>query len=493
MLVGSSTPVDVYSLTFRTGGKDGSKWTQSEEFLLNVLAGNNAVIGASLSSINLGRMLNTNMKTQSVTVTRNSGTSSTSFSATASNGATATGLTNNGPGAVTGTQNGSFTAGIANTLGANTLGKIVLQNTGNDGFGVSSDGAGLGSAQNAINIGVTGTVIERRTFAAPGTVNLGNILKGAAPSVNITSNNANPDSNHATSVNVNGVLINSGTPTKVSFPSTFNNSGTDLTGSVNLPVVTAEAASVGDTVPYSDIVVPYTINVGNATAASGLSQPGTYGPAFSGSIGSQFSVLSSQVVGNSGTGGALGSEAQILDVGAGLAGSVAQMQWRTRAANEQLPGVTHPPVPNNSTQLISDVVDLSGLNSAFVLQMSFDNTLAGGSQTAKHLAFINDALFLASKNPTNGYFENAVARNIGIGSDAVAKFEGSWADFTSTGPVAGKSIDSLVGSWGADTAGTTVWAVVNHNSEFAAVPEPSTVVMLVMAGLVALLFNRKSN
>jgi hypothetical protein len=41
--------------------------------------------------------------------------------------------------------------------------------------------------------------------------------------------------------------------------------------------------------------------------------------------------------------------------------------------------------------------------------------------------------------------------------------------------------DFVLGRYGVDTANNTVWAVVNHNSDFAVVPEPSTSVLMTLA------------
>ena len=43
-----------------------------------------------------------------------------------------------------------------------------------------------------------------------------------------------------------------------------------------------------------------------------------------------------------------------------------------------------------------------------------------------------------------------------------------------------------LGDWGVNTANHTVWAVLNHNSDFAVVPEPSTLVLLGI-GAISLL------
>lgn len=479
MTVGVVTPEDVYTLTMRTAGKDNSLWETEEEILLNVLPANNSVIGTSVSTVDLGRMLATNMKTQTVAVNLKNGTTATGFSVTGGGGVSITNVTNSTPGGITATKNGSFTVGIPNSLGTFSYKSIAVKNSGDDGTGACSYGTGLGTAQTAINLAVSGTVLERRTFAPLNTVDLGNVLKGSSANVAVTSNNANSDSNHATSVLVNKTFINSGNATNVQLPILFNTYETGLSGSTVLPVVTAESSSVGDTAPYSDIHVSYTANVGHAVAASGLSQPGVYGSPLIGSIGNSFTGLSSKVTGNSGDGGALGSEAQILAIGSQTLGNIVQMQWRTRGENE-LPGN-----PNCINELVSDVVDLIGVTGAYVLQMSFNDTLAGGS--------LSDSMFLASKSLQTGAFENTIVQNSGVGSDAVQKYDGSWADFIAAGsPGNGKSIENLLGSWGIDKASKTAWAVVDHNSEFAVAPEPSTLLMLILAGL-SIIVIRKTN
>ena len=44
----------------------------------------------------------------------------------------------------------------------------------------------------------------------------------------------------------------------------------------------------------------------------------------------------------------------------------------------------------------------------------------------------------------------------------------------------------MLGTWGVDTADHVVWAVVDHNSQFAVIPEPGTLALLA-AGLLGLL------
>jgi hypothetical protein len=43
----------------------------------------------------------------------------------------------------------------------------------------------------------------------------------------------------------------------------------------------------------------------------------------------------------------------------------------------------------------------------------------------------------------------------------------------------------LLGSWGVDTADHAAWSVIDHDAEFAVVPEPGTLALLA-AGVAAL-------
>jgi hypothetical protein len=126
---------------------------------------------------------------------------------------------------------------------------------------------------------------------------------------------------------------------------------------------------------------------------------------------------------------------------------------------------------SNDNLRFSDVLSLSGTGGdIFVLQVSVsgvsDNTWIGWLY--------------------NGSWVNAVNGNVGsVGSSALSAYAGS---FASSGATA--SADYL-GSYGYDSAGGTVWAVIDHNSDFAAIPEPSACAALAGLGILGLAAYRR--
>jgi hypothetical protein len=161
-----------------------------------------------------------------------------------------------------------------------------------------------------------------------------------------------------------------------------------------------------------------------------------------------------------------GSSAAIL-AGTNLSGddSAVSMSWRATTIAE-LSGETRPR---------SDVLQLSGMQNfegsaqadPFVLSMSYELT---GPWTPA-LGWLD-----------GDTWKSAIAGNFGGTPTFV---DGAFVD----GGIAGLSDD--VGHYGIDKATHTVWAVVNHNSSFAVVPEPSTLAMLGVAALGLLLAMRR--
>lgn len=116
----------------------------------------------------------------------------------------------------------------------------------------------------------------------------------------------------------------------------------------------------------------------------------------------------------------------------------------------------------NDGDRASDVFSLEGTGTdIFVLQLQIADVAAG-----QYLGWLNGS----------DTWVNAVAGNSSTGGSAVTNFAGSFAASTA------QATADYLGSWGYDTSANTVWAVLDHNSEFAVVPEPSAV-FLVVAGL----------
>jgi hypothetical protein len=130
----------------------------------------------------------------------------------------------------------------------------------------------------------------------------------------------------------------------------------------------------------------------------------------------------------------------------------------------------------NGSDRVSDILDLTtpGL---FVLQLAYNES--GAQSTAGG----ESSVFLGWNN--GGLFNNAILGNTANSSYANSKFFGSYAAFLGTLTGFTGDLSTIMGAYGVDTVNNTVWAVLNHNSEFTVVPEPSTYAML-FAGLLML-------
>ena len=209
-------------------------------------------------------------------------------------------------------------------------------------------------------------------------------------------------------------------------------------------------------------------NVGNATADKSNSQT-SFGTALTAPVAQNgsYANLESIATATTGSGGysMVGSTATIL-WGTNSSGSAqtVSMAWRTQTLTER-----------TSPVLISDVLDLSGMKldgtgqtSPFVLQMTYNPSLLPLGAGSEGLWASNQWLYLGWLNPNTDTWQNAVLGNYGSTNDTFVGV-GAWSG------------DTTLGDWGVNTATDTVWAVVNHNSEFAVVPEPSTLILLAVA------------
>jgi uncharacterized repeat protein (TIGR03803 family) len=329
------------------------------------------------------------------------------------------------------------------------------------------------------------------------TINFGNVLRGAnVPSQSFTIYNlaANTSAAYTANLKLTG-FATSGDPafqtnlapfgglTAGYPPAGGGSNGNPFTASLNtanytttgINTVTMSAAQLVDDSTLSGaggnnngaMTVTLQGNVGNATADNSNSQT-AFGPALIAAVApnASYANLESKTTATSGSGGQgmVDTTATIL-AGTNSSGSAQTvgMAWRTQTQGEIGSGV------------ISDIVQLSGfaLNGSsgqtapFVMQMSYDSDVLPGTSAA------DDPLYLAWLDPATGQWVHAVDGNVGINS---GNFEvGAYP-----------SGDTTLGDWGVNTANQTVWAVVNHDGDYAVVPEPSTLVLLG-AGAVGML------
>lgn len=125
---------------------------------------------------------------------------------------------------------------------------------------------------------------------------------------------------------------------------------------------------------------------------------------------------------------------------------------------------------HDQSLLQSDALNLSGVTGLYVLQMSYDPSLNA-----------IDPAWIDYLDPTSGHWVNAVTGNSDGGASA------QWF----VNQAYNASTDFHLGYYGYDIATHTAWAVLDHNSTFAVVPEPADYFVLATAGLVATGYRRK--
>jgi hypothetical protein len=128
---------------------------------------------------------------------------------------------------------------------------------------------------------------------------------------------------------------------------------------------------------------------------------------------------------------------------------------------------------------VSDTVSLSGTNSDLVvMQLQYDEA-AVLSQFGSE-----NGLYLAWLNPSTGGWENAIDGNSTNASNRIERAYNPLTDLT-------------LGNWGEDPVNNTVWAVIDHNSEFTVAslsptPEPGSALLLGIGGVLAACRRRRS-
>jgi hypothetical protein len=176
----------------------------------------------------------------------------------------------------------------------------------------------------------------------------------------------------------------------------------------------------------------------------------------------------------------LGSSAWIMETDS--AGTVS-MAWRNRATDE-----THrnpPLVPDFAAYICSDVVSVTGFGGTYALEMSYSPDVEHADDAA--IDALNGHLFLGMLSTTG---DQPKWINAGTPGDTYSTepysaepFQGDFAEFRTT------HVDPLaqyVGYWGVDIVDHKVWAVLDTQGQFAAVPEPSSIALLAAGSLSVL-------
>lgn len=170
-------------------------------------------------------------------------------------------------------------------------------------------------------------------------------------------------------------------------------------------------------------------------------------------------------------GSGAGTEASLL---AGSAGGDSNISITFSTGN---------PGASNDGDRVSDVVNLEGSgDDLIVMSLSYDpaDISLGGyaSEEELKLGWLSEGKWVMAVEGNTG-------NNAGAGQQG---FVGSFAAFQA---LHGTNLSNYIGAFGVDTANNEVWAVINHNSEFAVVPEPGAAMLLAVAGVAAVVFRRR--
>jgi autotransporter-associated beta strand protein len=156
------------------------------------------------------------------------------------------------------------------------------------------------------------------------------------------------------------------------------------------------------------------------------------------------------------------------------------MQWRVRNGSD-------------GTRVLSDILNITGMSAGagthvktdpFALQMSYSPAALGGVESTLAAEGLLVLGWLdTTMNQPFGLWENATMANFGSGlpGDVFANVQSSWDAFASANAITDANVGNFLGSYGVDVAHHQVWAVVNHNGQFAALPEPASWELLAAA------------
>jgi len=169
-------------------------------------------------------------------------------------------------------------------------------------------------------------------------------------------------------------------------------------------------------------------------------------------------------------------------------GTVVSMLAGISSGNNNLSLSFDPTAPGfgtatNDANRVSDIVSLSGSGTdVVVLQLTYDE------------AAIVAAGYTSENELKLGYYEGGVwvvATNANTGNNALLAQKGFLGSFDSFQSLYGADVTGYIGAYGVDATNNTVWAVIDHNSDFAVVPEPGTYALLALGGTVLFVFRRR--
>ncbi|MCX7424780.1 MAG: PEP-CTERM sorting domain-containing protein [Planctomycetia bacterium] len=312
------------------------------------------------------------------------------------------------------------------------------------------------------------------------TINFGNVLRGATiPGQTFTIYNraANTSAAYTANLKLTTGFTTSGDSALTTNLSTFNGlaagSGTTCTASLNTSnytttgskTVTMSASQLVDDSTLSgagnnnsgDISITLQGNVGNATADASNSD-NAFGSPLTASVvqyGS-YANLESMAKATTGSGGydLVGSKATILaGTNSSSSSQTVSMQWRTQTLEDR----TGPMLVSDVLHLIGMTLDGTDQTSPFVLQMNYNPALLPLGTESEETWASNELVYLGWRNASTGRWTNAIDGNFGTNMGGFHL--GAWPNG-----------DMTLGDYGVNTSSHTVWAVLDHNSDFGVVP-----------------------
>jgi autotransporter-associated beta strand protein len=322
----------------------------------------------------------------------------------------------------------------ANTYtGTTTIvaGTVQLGNGGTTGS-LATTSAITNNANLAINR--SNAVAQGTDFSAAGITGTGSFTQAGTGTTTLNAANSYGG----------GTMVTAGTLILAN-NSAAGSAGVTLSGAYSATLQIASGVTIANNITFSNTNATSSVNrqVANATA---------YTAGTSGGLTSTFA------------GGQADTTASIL-AGTNAQGSTATLAMKfsdTSAASND--GIRK-----------SDVFTLNGTSTdLFTLQLSVT-----GLDSASYLGWLN-----------GGSWVNAVSGN--AGNNAIGAQLGYLGSFSAFQVAYGTTLSSYIGAYGVDTTGGSTWAVLNHNSDYAAVPEPATWALLAFSLTTVMVLRRRA-